>query len=137
MDQAITSLPELLRSLEPVRNGGVYVYCTVPPDGALDNVPAVAIIREAEAVTLITTESEAHRAGFPILFRAAWITLNVHSDLAAIGLTAAVATALTEAGISANVVAGAYHDHLFVPYEQAYAAIACLKALQARAQAAA
>lgn len=52
------------------------------------------------------------------------------SDLAAIGLTAAFARALGDAGISCNVVAAAHHDHMFVPVERADAAIAALRALQ-------
>ncbi len=56
----------------------------------------------------------------------------MHSDLQAVGLTAAVATALAEAGISCNVVAAAYHDHLFVPVESASQAIAALRTLQER-----
>lgn len=67
-----------------------------------------------------------------MLFRAAWITLTVHSDLQAVGLTAAVATSLADAGISCNVVAAAHHDHLFVPVESAGLAIAVLQALQDR-----
>lgn len=65
-----------------------------------------------------------------MLFRAAWITLTVHSDLQAVGFTAAFAGALGRAGISCNVVAGAFHDHIFVPVEQAQEALAALKALQ-------
>jgi uncharacterized protein len=56
----------------------------------------------------------------------------VHSDLRAVGLTAAVAIAPAEAGIGCNVVAAAYHDHLFVPVESASPAIAVLQALQDR-----
>jgi uncharacterized protein len=52
------------------------------------------------------------------------------SDLQAVGLTAAFATALGRAGISCNVVAGAQHDHLFVPVEQAGRAMAELQGLQ-------
>jgi len=130
MGQAISSLPELLRRMDPVRNQGVFVYSVVPAGAALNKVAAVAIFREAEGVTLITTEEQAIRAGFPILFRACWITLRVHSDLQAVGLTAAIARALTDAGISCNVVAAAHHDHVFVPYERGDDAFACLKALQ-------
>jgi hypothetical protein len=65
-----------------------------------------------------------------VLFRAAWITLMVHSDLEAVGLTAAFAHALGQAGISCNVVAGAYHDHIFVPFEQALPAMDALIELQ-------
>jgi hypothetical protein len=65
------------------------------------------------------------------VFRAAWITLTVHSDLEAVGLTAAVSVALGAAGISCNVVAGTYHDHLFVPAQKAADAMAALRKLQA------
>ncbi len=47
------------------------------------------------------------------------ITLTVHSSLDAVGLTAAVATKLASYGISANVVAAYYHDHIFVQTEKA------------------
>ena len=68
-----------------------------------------------------------------MLFRAAWITLTVHSDLQAVGLTAAVAEVLTKASISCNVVAAAFHDHIFVPADRAADALAELAGIQARA----
>jgi hypothetical protein len=68
------------------------------------------------------------------LFRAAWISLTVHSDLQAVGLTAAFSTALGQAGISCNVVAGAFHDHIFVPVAQTQQTMAVLRALQQDAQ---
>ena len=76
-------------------------------------------------------EAQAVRAGLTVLFRAVWITLTVPSDLQAVGLTAAVAEALTAAGISCNVVAAAHHDHLFVPIEHAERAVHVLEALSA------
>lgn len=57
------------------------------------------------------------------------ITLNVHSDLEAVGLTAAVSTALAEHGISANVIAAYFHDHIFVQAEKAEQALDVLNAL--------
>lgn len=54
----------------------------------------------------------------------------MHSDRHAVGLTAAFATALGQAGISCNAVAGAYHDHIFVPVERADLAVAVLQQLQ-------
>jgi len=45
--------------------------------------------------------------------------LTVVSDLLAVGLSSAFANALGKAGMSSNVVAGAYHDHVFVPAERA------------------
>ena len=55
--------------------------------------------------------------------------MTVASALDAVGFTAAFSGALAEAGIACNVVAGARHDHLFVPWEQAEAAMAVLSRL--------
>ena len=90
----------------------------------------VATVSETEGLTLVLPEEQAVQAGLSVLFRAAWITLTVHSDLQAIGLTAAFANALGRADISCNVVAGAYHDHIFVPVEQAQQALGALHSLQ-------
>ena len=54
------------------------------------------------------------------------ITLTVHSSLEAVGLTAAIATELARFGVSANVVAAYFHDHVFVPSAQAEQALAAL-----------
>jgi hypothetical protein len=62
-------------------------------------------------------------------FTTLW-TLSVHSDLEAVGFTAAFSSALGRAGIGCNVVAGAFHDHIFVPEQQAQQALAVLRALQ-------
>jgi|SRR5436190_23693847 len=126
-------LATLLATLEPALHDGVYVFARLP--GAMPaNLAPLGTFRESEGLTVIVTAEEAERHGLPVLFRAAWITLTVHSDLAAVGLTAAVAGALTEAGISCNVVAAAFHDHLFVPVESGPAAVAVLRDLQARSR---
>jgi hypothetical protein len=57
----------------------------------------------------------------------------MHSSLEAVGLTAAVATALAARGIAANVIAGARHDHVFVPAARADDALAALRDLAAGA----
>ncbi len=130
MNKAVSDLAMLLRSMEPELHTGVYAYCVAPHGTDLSALSPVATVSESEGLTLILPEAQAVQAGFAVLFRAAWITLTVHSDLQAVGLTAAFATALGQAGISCNVVAGAYHDHIFVPVEQAKSALAALKALQ-------
>jgi len=132
MDQPVADLNQLLRTMEPVLNEGVWVYALLPAGtdpGALE--PAVTV-REPEGLTVVVPEGTAQAHGLAILFRAAWITLRVHSDLEAVGLTAAFAGELGRAGISCNVVAGACHDHLFVPADQAGAAVEALRALQRR-----
>ena len=125
-----TALRRLLGTLQPRSNAGVYAFVTVPGDFDAVALQPLAIFREREATTLVIEESRASAAGLPIRFRAAWLTLDVHSDLAAVGLTAAVASALAGAGIACNVIAAAHHDHLFVPLDAADAALAVLNALQ-------
>jgi hypothetical protein len=126
----ISDLATLLATMRPELNPGVWVWCTRPPGATA--VDAVVTVREAEGTTAVIAESDALARGWPIAFRSAWITLRVHSDLAAVGLTAAFARALSDAGISCNVVAGVHHDHLFVPIARADDALAALTALQAR-----
>jgi hypothetical protein len=50
-----------------------------------------------------------------------------------VGLTAAFSRALGEADISCNVIAAAYHDHIFVPVDDAPRAMDALSALQRHA----
>ena len=126
----IADLDVLLRTLEPVLDSGIYVYTSVPHGTDIGGIDAIATLRETEGFTLVVHEDEAQRHRLPVLFRAAWITLKVHSDLHAVGLTAAFSRALADAGIGCNVIAGAMHDHIFVPHEQAQAALDALRALQ-------
>jgi hypothetical protein len=93
----------------------------------------IASVREAEGLSLIVEKSFANENGLQPHFECAWITLNVNSDLAAVGLTAAFASALGDAKISCNVVAGLNHDHIFVPVDQAHVALDVLRALQQNA----
>lgn len=106
----VTDLDELLLTLRPEVRDGEYVIVVSEAD-----LPAEATIRETEGTTLVLRREHADAAGIAYDFVAAWITLTVHSDLAAVGLTAAFSTALADAGISCNVLAGYHHDHLLVP----------------------
>ena len=126
----VSDLSVLLKTLEPVLNPGVYVFASVKDGQAIDPAVVVASIREPEGLSVITSETDAAIAGLNVLFKCAWITLTVNSALDAVGLTAAFATALGRSGVSCNVVAGAYHDHIFVPLESAHAAMRVLHQLQ-------
>lgn len=59
-----------------------------------------------------------------------WLELRVYSDLNAVGFLAAVARALTEAGVPCNAVAAFHHDHIFVPEHMAARAIAAIEHLK-------
>ena len=128
----MSPLAHLLRSLRPERQPGVYAFVVAPPQSDIAALQPIATFREAEGTTLIVDAARADAAGLAVRYRAAWLTLTVQSELHDVGLTAAVATALADAGISCNVVAAVHHDHLFVPVDAADAALAALAALQRR-----
>ena len=130
---AIRDLDRLLAGMRPSLQPGRYAFTTLPPGQAIDPASIVASIREAEGLSVILTEDDALALDLPIAFTASWITLEVHSDLATVGLTAAFSQALAQAGIGCNVVAGTIHDHIFVPVDQASDAMAALQALQQQA----
>jgi hypothetical protein len=121
-------LSRLLATMEPVRRPGEWVFVSLPTGQV---VRSSATVVEDEGVTHVLARADADEYGFAYDFVAAWITLEVHSALDAVGLTAAVAGALAGAGISCNVLAGAHHDHLLVPVERADEAIDVLRALAA------
>jgi uncharacterized protein len=129
-----TSLATLLRSMSPQLNAGEYVFCTLPDGRLPTELNVIGSFREQEGLTVILERSHAEQAGYSFDYVAAWITLNVHSALEAVGLTAAFATALGKAGISCNVIAGFYHDHLFVGQADAERAIDVLRNLAANGE---
>ncbi|QBQ13086.1 MULTISPECIES: ACT domain-containing protein [unclassified Pseudomonas] len=129
-----TALATLLRSMSPQLNDGDYVFCTLADSRTPEGCEVIGSFREQEGLTLIVERQQAERAGLAFDYVAAWITLNVHSALEAVGLTAAFATALGQAGISCNVIAGYYHDHLFVGRADAERAMTVLRQLAAGAE---
>ena len=112
--------------MDVARRPGAFAYIR-----AASGTPAppatFAMIDEGETTAYVVDADSSLGEQAP--FRAAWLTLTVHSALEAVGLTAAVATALAGAGIPANVLAGFYHDHLLVPEDRADDAIAVLRSL--------
>ena len=115
--------------LSPILQPGTYVYCSLPFDADVQGAMLVATIREVEGLSVILPEREAVARGWKALFRAAWIQFGLVSALDAVGLTAAVSRELAAAGIGCNIVAGAYHDHVFVPIERAAEALDLLNEL--------
>ena len=129
----ITDLKLLLADMKPDLVEGEFVYCSVPSSSLADyiHMNPVGLFQEREGVTLILPVAAARQSGLPTEPAMRMITLEIHSSLEAVGLTAAFATALGQEGISANVVAGYYHDHIFVPVADAGRAMAALEALSA------
>jgi hypothetical protein len=122
----------LLASMDPELGAEEFVFHSMEASSEeVTRLEPWAVIREKEGITLILEKAVAEKAGVKVgsIFRR--ITLNIHSSLDAVGLTAAVATRLASAGISANVVAGYFHDHVFVGRERAEEAVGLLKGMAA------
>ncbi|KHT62819.1 transporter [Photobacterium gaetbulicola] len=126
----ICDLQALLKSMDPELTEGEYVFCSV--DGELETYLAlspIATFQESEGLTLVVSKQNADRACLAYESTYRMLTLTVHSSLDAVGLTAAVSSKLAEQGISANVIAAYYHDHVFVPSAKAEHALRALKSL--------
>ncbi len=123
-----TDLATLLRTLRPALLDGEWVFVSLPPDAARAHTDAaLATMREAEGVSLVLPVAHARAHGLTDAPAFRCLTCTVHSSLEAVGLTAAIATALAAHGIPANVVAACYHDHVFVPAARAQEALAALR----------
>ena len=113
----ITEIDILLKNMNPVLCEKDYVFCVL--EGKIDSkileLNPVGIFQEEEGVTVILEKGTALKNSLPFESVLKKITLLVHSSLEAVGLTAAFSKALGDHNISANVVAGYYHDHIFVP----------------------
>ena len=124
-----TELGKLLKNLKPERQPGEYVFCVVNTLKHAAELNPISTFQEAEGVTVVLPKRLVDEN---ILFYSvvcAWVTLTVHSSLEAVGLTAAVSSALAGANISCNVVAAFHHDHIFIPVKDAEQAMEILLSL--------
>lgn len=123
-----TNLAALLRTLDPsldrIEYGFGVIAAGVAPRAAVD---PLCLFREDEGMTVIAAADALDAAGIAQQRGWARITLRVHSALQAVGLTATVARALADRGISANVVAAYHHDHVFVPWDRRQDALEALQ----------
>ena len=130
-----TDLAKLLASLDPMLDIREFGYAVVPHGTILPpGFRPLGMFHEDEGVTLIAPATDLAAAGVGALTGLARLTMMVQSSLEAVGMTAAMATALTRSGISANVVAAYHHDHIFVPWDRRHEAVAALRALAAEGQ---
>lgn len=126
-----TDLKKLLAGLRPRLHEEEYVVCTIAGGrlGALADLEPFATVLEEEGLTLVLQRERAEEAKLDYEGVFARITLQVHSSLEAVGLTAAVAGRLADLGISANVVAAYHHDHVLVPWDRREGAMEALTTL--------
>jgi hypothetical protein len=124
-----TNLSKLIKNLAPQLNKGEFVFTSVKDSKIIERADIIGEFKEAEGTTIIISKSKADALKLQYSFVAAWITLKVHSSLNAVGLTALFSSELAKHNISCNVIAGYYHDHIFVNVNDADRAIEVLKNL--------
>jgi len=132
MAAPISETCAMIAQMDPRLDETTYRFVQVTPDIAPQVLgAALGTFREAEGVSAIIPDGLASELGIesPAFAR---ITLQVHSDLEGVGLTAAVSGALAGAGIACNMVAALHHDHVFVPSHRADDALVLLYGLQAQ-----
>lgn len=112
-------LQKLLQSMKSELNQGEFVFCKMEEVRTVNLEEIEMLFREKEAVTLILKKETADKLKLEYSVIMSWITLTVYSSLEAVGLTAAFSAALSEKGISCNVVAAFYHDHIFIAKKDA------------------
>ena len=124
------NLTLLLRTMAPVLADEPYGFLSLPPSAPPPaGFAPFALIAEAEGLTVVAPIQDLEAAGLPTELAWARISLEVHSDLSSVGLTAAIAGALAARDISANVIAGYFHDHIFLPWPQRQSAMDVLRSL--------
>lgn len=125
-------LDKLLGAMNPILNDGEYVFVTVQQLNEIDRNITICEFKEKEGITLVIEKKVADELKYSYDFVASWITLMIHSSLEAIGLTAMFSNELANNGISCNVIAGYYHDHIFVDKKDSRKAMQVLRQLSER-----
>jgi hypothetical protein len=121
--KVIRDSAEMVRRMRPERMPGTFAFVSMTTEAAAPLMGrARAVFVEEEGVSLLLPVAEDAPDAM------AQITLQVHSALDGVGLTAAVAGALAAENIPCNMIAATHHDHVFVPVALADRAVDVLEA---------
>ena len=119
-----SDLDHLLRNMQPVLEDEELVFCSLPPEQAERYFPICqGYYNEREGVTVIISRhlADLEELAYDYVFKR--ITLDVFSNLGAVGFIARITEVLAAQGISLNVVSAYFHDHIYVQASQAQLAI--------------
>ena len=119
-------LAKLVQEMTPKLNVGTYVFVSLSDASILSRSDIICEFKEEEGTTLVLEKSKADTLRLDYEFVSSWITLQIHSSLEAVGLTAVFSTELAKHNVSCNVISGYYHDHIFVAQNDTNKAIQIL-----------
>lgn len=126
----LTDLQQTLASLKVLCDDVPYGFASVALDADIDRDTVLATFHENGRLAIIAPQEYLISKGIEQEGPYAKLTIDVHTSLELVGLTAVMATKLAKHGISANVVAAFYHDHVFVQYELRERAAQLLESLK-------
>jgi hypothetical protein len=113
----ITDLQETLNSIKVVCDEIEYGFTSIVDETQIDRDKVLATFHENGQLAIIAPKQYLDSLNIENEGPYAKLTIDVHTSLELVGLTAVMATKLADHGISANVVAAFYHDHVFVQYD--------------------
>lgn len=129
------NLTEVLKSLQISCDNIEYGFGTIKTNAIELTSEILGTFKETEGLTVIAQKEYLEKNNIHHEGIYAKLTIEVHTSLELVGLTAVLAKQLGENNISANVIAGYFHDHIFVQYDLREKAIVALNHLKEHKQA--
>ncbi len=124
----IVNLKVLINSMSPELKKEKFCFVSLSRvKFKLLNIEPTLFFNEKEGITIIITKDVADKLKLNYSSTWAQITLNINSDLNAIGFLSIISNELAKMKIPLNVVSAYYHDHLFVPFEKSKDALNTLR----------